>query len=360
MSYTADYLGNARGGIETSYRYLDNVDLTFSLPVAADNALGLPSGQLFGYLIYNNANQFSPEVVGDIQVVSNIDNTYNSRVYELWYEIPLSASSSFKAGLIDLNTEFDSIETAQLFIHSSHGIGFEYSQSGVSGPSVFPVTSLAVRFEWKQGQWGWRIAAFDAVPGDPDNPRRTTVELSSEEGALLAAELNYQAGITRYGLGAWLYTEATDRVGTTELLARNAARNRGVYGFIEQQDLHWGGTRFAWWMRAGSARDRVNISDVYLGAGIVISPAGTGNRAGGELGVALAYTRASNLYRELVEVSQTSPAARAETALELTYRYQLSPQLSLQPDLQYVINPGFSGLLEDTVVFGIRVNWSPF
>lgn len=259
-----------------------------------------------------------------------------------------------------LNTEFDSIETAQLFLHSSHGIGFDYSQSGANGPSIFPVTSLAARLEWKQGQWGWRIAVFDAVPGDPDNPRRTAVELSSEEGALLAAELNYQAGNTHYGLGTWLYTEPADRVGTTALASKSAARNQGLYGFVEQRNLLWGDAGFSWWLRAGSARDGVNSSDGYLGAGIVISPASTENRSRVEFGLALAHTRASDHFRELVQVSQPSPVARAETALELTYRYQLTPQLSLQPDLQYVFNPGFSGLLKDTVVFGIRVNWSPF
>jgi porin len=48
-------------------------------------------------------------------------------------------------------------------------------------------------------------------------------------------------------------------------------------------------------------------------------------------------------------------AERAETALELTYLVAPAPWLSVQPDLQYVIDPGTDGALDDALVLGLRV-----
>jgi porin len=60
-----------------------------------------------------------------------------------------------KIGLYDLNSEFDVIEAAALFLNPSHGIGPDFAQSGRNGPSIFPVTSLAIRGEYRLATRGW-------------------------------------------------------------------------------------------------------------------------------------------------------------------------------------------------------------
>ena len=54
----------------------------------------------------------------------------------------------------------------------------------------------------------------------------------------------------------------------------------------------------------------------------------------------------------------------SETYLELTYQYQVTPWLQLQPDIQYVFNPG-GGILNpndpattvrNELVLGLRTN----
>ena len=44
----------------------------------------------------------------------------------------------------------------------------------------------------------------------------------------------------------------------------------------------------------------------------------------------------------------------SETAIELFYRYQLGPHLSLKPDLQYIANPGGVGA-KDAIVGTLRL-----
>ncbi len=50
--------------------------------------------------------------------------------------------------------------------------------------------------------------------------------------------------------------------------------------------------------------------------------------------------RAAALDRDTALVQPGYPVRTSETFVELTYQYQLVPWMQLQPDLQYVFNPG--------------------
>tara|TARA_R110002167_G_scaffold6671_11_gene31402 strand:- start:2221 stop:2970 length:750 start_codon:yes stop_codon:yes gene_type:complete len=205
IAYTADALWNTQGGIKTGGRYLDNLDLTLEA--------GVGDGVVFVYGIYNNSTEFSATLVGDSQTVSNIDSGEHFRIYEAWYLHPFArGEGSIKAGLIDLNSEFDATETAGLFLNSSHGIGPDFSQTGENGPSIFPSTSLAVRVDYQlSDQLKVRIGAFDAVPNDPDRPKR--MKLSWDEGTLLAGELDFgKVSEVRVVAGVWSYTSAFETI----------------------------------------------------------------------------------------------------------------------------------------------------
>lgn len=72
------------------------------------------------------------------------DNTW--KIYEAWFQQKLFGDNlSILTGLFDLNSEFDLIETAGLFLNSSQGIGSNFSQTGLNCPSIFPNTSLWLR-----------------------------------------------------------------------------------------------------------------------------------------------------------------------------------------------------------------------
>ena len=68
------------------------------------------------------------------------------------------------------------------------------------------------------------------------------------------------------------------------------------------------------------------------------------------LGFAVAHARHSEAFRRVQPGS-----ARAETTLELTYHAEVLPGLRVQPDVQYVIHPGSTPALENTLVFTLRV-----
>ena len=52
---------------------------------------------------------------------------------------------------------------------------------------------------------------------------------------------------------------------------------------------------------------------------------------------------------------RVAPLERRETSVELTYRLAAAEWLTLQPNLQYVSNPGFDPGLRNAWVMGLRI-----
>jgi porin len=346
--YNADYWVNTRGGIDEGDAYMDMLDLT--LEVDAGGVLGREGGTLFAYALYNNSETFSNEFVGDAQVVSNLDNSHVIRLMEFWYEQEFGESKSLKFGLYDLNSEFDAIESAGLFLNSSHGIGPDYSQTGDNGPSIFPSSSLTLRYSQSLGdRLSYQLAVLDAVPGDINAPQKNTVDLSSDEGALLALEVNYHDDQQRFGLGSWYYTEET---GTLDGL--NQENNKGFYGIVERTlfTTRNGAGEIKGYARLGLAEKSVNQFANYIGAGLTFSRVNS-IRPYDSFGLAVASGGNGSDYRNLT-VSQGSKSDSRETNFELTYRAFISDRLVLQPDVQYIINPGTDPALDNALVVGVR------
>lgn len=352
--YKADILYNSSGGIRTGSTYLDDAGLSFETDLG--DLFNIEHATLFVSLLWNNRNTFSDQYVGDLQTVSNIDAEKALRIYEFWYEQPLSESVKLRFGLYDLNSEFDAIDTGGFFNNSSHGIGPDYSQSGMNGPSIFPVTSLTARLNWQiSDASNLRYAILDGVPGDPDDSSKTTIDLGDGEGVLHALEFNHVlAGGTRFGVGGWMYSADFERIdGNGE-----DDGNSGAYGFVDtplksadEDDFDL--TAF---LRLGVANDDINMLDSYLGAGVVA----TGlirSRPEDQLGLAFSSARVGE---PAIRVARLAGAALAshETNIELTYSTQINSWLRLQPNIQYVTNPGADKGLHNALVFGVRFEMS--
>jgi porin len=54
--------------------------------------------------------------------------------------------------------------------------------------------------------------------------------------------------------------------------------------------------------------------------------------------------------------SRDLPGQNSETVLELTYTLALTPWLTVQPDIQYVINPGGRSSVKNAVVIGAQIS----
>ena len=347
--YTGDFLTNLSGGLDDGSVYLQNLDVTFEL----ESPFGIDESTLFVYFLWNDDTTFSDRFPGDAQVVSNIDTEEALRLYEFWYEYEWDNGLNARVGLYDLNSEFDAIETAGLFINSSHGIGPDYSQTGQAGPSIFPVTSLTARIQWQLSERSLlRYALLDAVPGDPDDPSATAVQFNSGEGVLHALEFNHTlpSGL-RVGVGGFLYSADFETIAGTDG-AGNPTRddgNGGVYGFVDGRLLgdEAAGREIRGFLRYGVANDELNPFSSYLGFGAVATGFLSG-RPDDQLGIAVATVRTGSDFRNV------AGADTRETSIELTYSIQVNDWLRLQPDVQYILDPGADPSLDNALVVGIR------
>jgi porin len=50
------------------------------------------------------------------------------------------------------------------------------------------------------------------------------------------------------------------------------------------------------------------------------------------------------------------PANGSEMVLEATYQVELAPWMTLQPDIQYIINPGGQSSIDNALVIGCRAS----
>ena len=360
-TYYAESWHNLKGGLATGTAFLDKLDLSAGLD--GGRLFGLNGVTFFARGFYANGHAVSGSLVGDIQTVSNLETLRAVRVFELWSEWRLGAGgSSTRVGLYDLNSEFDTLPTAQIFLNASQGIGKDVSQSGKMGPSIYPVSSFGVRTIWKIAEeWSAQLAVLDGIPGDPNEPTATTVHISSKDGALLVGEADYiDDVIHKIALGAWHYTAQFDTIGTgtnnTPAATQNG--NSGIYGMIDLTLSPPSGefaSRLDGFIRLGYTDADVNRFGTFAGAGLVYS----GFLAREDrLGLGVAVVRNGAAYRQALQLLGT-PQNTAETNIEASWAFPVNSWLTLQPDLQYVINPNTDPTLQNDLVAGLRaqISW---
>jgi len=111
-----------------------------------------------------------------------------------------------------------------------------------------------------------------------------------------------------------------------------------------------------------------NLVDASLNAGIVLHcpfAYRTDDSIGFGVGYAHVSNRAAGLDQDTAYYTGTyTPTRSNEKFAELTYQYQVAPWLQLQPDMQYVINPGGgvanpadpTNRIKNELVVGLRAN----
>lgn len=351
LALHATYMGedwhNLQGGLSRGSRYVDMLVLAASADTGA--AFGHPGGTAYASVfIHHNS---AADLAGETQTVSNIDFDDGEQLFEAWYEQALGAAgSSLKLGLYDLNSEFDHIDVAGLFINSNFGIGVDFSQSGVNGPSIAPLSALALRGIW-QATPDWQLlgAVLDAVPGEAGaSNRHNRVELEPGEGALLVAEVvRAPEGGARIGAGAWHYSERFD-----SLLPPGAPVPEYSQGLFAHAEAPLGAAGWTGFARIGYAAPEVNPVQYGIEAGLVRD--GRLWHDGDLLGLAVSSALNGRPWRD-AQAAAGTPLEKAETFVELTWHTRLAPWLVLQPDLQYFINPGTDPARRNALMAGLRV-----
>jgi len=352
LGYTADYWRNLEGGLRT--------DDVFIGLAALDIGWKSASGDLRSkvQVIHSNGNSFA-EIVGETNLISNIEADRATRLLEAWLEYaPNDGDRSVKLGLYDLNSEFDVSEVGGALINSTFGIGIDLAQSGVSGPAIFPWGGFAIRGRWRfDDRWMLQSALIDGAPADPDSPRKfASFDLDSDQGALWIAELEHRAAQWRAVIGHWRYSARFDEFdGLADGSSKKSRRNSGTYGLIEGPIRHFDDRRLLAVLRLGEANPQFNGIDSTIQAALVLERPWL-RRDGEHVAMGVAYARNGGPARRLAAAAGDALLAK-ETIIEVSWRVPISERISLQPDLQYVIDPGSASDVDDAFAVGLRVEF---
>ena len=368
FSYTGELVGNAAGGARRGAAFAGAAGLQATILLR--RLVGWHGARIFVFALGTHGGAPS-DLVGDVQGVSNLEARAAVRLEEAWLQQNLLDNRlSWLVGRYDLNTEFYRLQSGALFVNSSFGIGPEFAQSGVAGPSIFPNTAVGTRVDFKPSpNVVWRAAVLDGVPvGRPEGGIRL---FAPGDGVLLVGEVallsrpdtlgeprqrRFQIGrgptrsyMGKLALGAWYYTARFPDVVAT--LPNGApARHRGSGGaYLIGDQTVW--SRLTAFAQLGLGDGRVNQIGGYVGGGLTFT-APVPSRTQDVLGLAVAAARNGSHY-ERAQAAAGDPAA-GETTVELTYLVQLGSWLTVQPDAQYVIHPGGTRATRNAVVLGLR------
>ena len=347
--YVGDFTKNLRGGLSTrGYDYLDLFD--FTLTADLGEMARLPGGIIFADFQNTHGSSLSGDV-GDIQGVDNIETDGRTQLAQLYYQQSLADEQVvLAAGKIDANARFAVAENAGEFVNSSPG----------QSPTIFALPAYpdpafgAEAFVAPGDRFYAGVGFFDGsgTGGVPTGSRGPRSLFSDNDGYFLVAEGGPQYALAggdlpgRLGVGAWYTTAEVDT-----FAGGSRGGTGGVYVIFDQTlyktnpedaDDARGLAAFA---QYGYADRDVSEIDHHVGGGLVAVGALPG-REDDAAGVAATY----------VHLSELAGFARSyELALETFYKVQVTPAVSVKPDLQYVINPSGGGDARDALVGIVRV-----
>ena len=342
--YTGEVFNNTRGGISTNdaTQYQGLLDLLMTVDLEQTR---IPLPGKFAMLVQNTHGRgLTEEFIGDTQVISNIDSGDNiMQVSEYWWEFGLLDDKlTIRLGKQDLNSDFLVMDHAADFIQSSFGLSPSQGFPSYPDPSMAAVLLAQVTptSQLKFGVWdgfanggGWGFSGNETT--------YTFAELETKY-SLFDDRL---PGIIDLGIG---YLSGGNVSG------EDVSSGYGYYVQIEQLIY----------------RENPHDDDVTQGLGVFASyfpkfangPIQVGdiekNYVVGLMYKGLIRGRDDDvLGLGVAEADLFQAGTGRETVVEVFYKAQLSPSISLQPDIQYIASP--SGIHPDSLAIGVRFQWTP-
>ncbi len=344
--FTLDGAKNLMGGVDTAsdaWRSLLNVNLTLDL----DRLVHLKGATLF-VNFQNQAGRDGSELTGDVQGISSIDADGRTQIAELWYEQRFFDDKlRIKVGKVDASSEFNLCE------HSSDFVGASYTQSPnlLEFPSYpDPATSLNL-FLLPTKHLYAGLGLYDGATQKGTNTGSYGPAKFFGAGLFLIAEggVLWEVGEKlngRAGVGVWHHTSDFEKL--------SGGTQSGATGFYLVADQRL-------WRPGPSSED--NARGISIFARYAWAPSDVSeiehHLASGLAWVGPFASRADDVLGLGVTTAIFSTDAGLdddyELGIELFYKIRLLHYLVLQPDLQYIRNPGGMKLQDDALAASIRL-----
>jgi porin len=369
-------LGNLAGGVKTGAT-LQGVT-TGTLEIDTGKAFGLQGGTFHVTGLQIHGRSLSPYYLDDLQAANGNEAEDTTRLWEFWYDQGFDyGKMDVKVGQQSIDNEFIVSKYSGLFVNTMAGWPLIPSDDLYGGGPADPLASLGARIQSRPSDNMTILAGvFDDNPGggafsdDAQQLDATGAKFNINSGALFIAEMRYSVNEPAVGqmvqasqppptglpgtykIGLWYDTGAfpDQRFGTDGLsLANphgngNPAKHKGnysLYGVADQtvwQSAADSARSLNLFARVMAAPEPQNLIDFSFNGGVTLTaplPRRDDDQAGVDFGLGKVSRRAEGLDRD-----GGLPARGTEDLIELTYQAQATLWLTVQPDIQYVINPG--------------------
>ena len=394
-------LGNLTGGTQRTAVYEGLT--TATLQTDTQRAFGLYGGLFNASALQIRGGNLSTQALDSLQTASGIEADRATRLWELWYQQKFNDRFDVKIGQQSIDQEFMVTQNGGYFVNTMFGWPMLPSADMPGGGPAYPLSALGVRARVHFGdQYTLLVGVFNGQPapsavGDAQRSNPNGVSFPLGQGALAIAELQYaypgnntlvKAGAAdplsrTYRIGFWYDTEKFadlqyDNTGqslaspTSTGIARTHSGDYAFYAVADQmiwRDQDPGHNLNLFVRPMFTPLEDRNLIDFSLNAGLTVHQP-LPDRGDDVFGLGMGYTHVSasaSAYDKAYAVynpGQFWPTRSGETFLEATYQYQATAWLQIQPDAQFVFNPG-GGLADpnsptrkigDELVAGVRVN----
>ena len=405
---TSEVLGNATGGVHTGAAY-DGLTQAI-LQLDTQRAFGWYGGLFNVSALQLHGRNLSADNLASLQTSSGIEGDRATRLWELWYDQKMLPEDrlDIKIGQISADQEFIFSPNGAYFVNTMFGWPLVPSVDLPGGGPAYPLSAPGARLRYRPlDALTVLVGVFNGAParstiGDAQRVNASGTQFPLNGGTLTFAELQYAypalgsmvypgegapLGHT-YRLGVWYDSEhfADQRYDNTGMSLASPLSTGLPYAHHGDYSIYAVADQMVWRdsanpNRSASVFGRVmdtpqgdrNLIDFSANGGVVYHDPFT-NRPDDTLALgfgyahvsrsAVAYDRDVVAYNLTVDPSGYFPVRSTETYVEATYQYQIHPWWQVQPDIQYVFNPG-GGIanpdapgqrVQNELVLGVRTN----
>jgi porin len=362
FDYSGEAFANLWGGVKRGGDYEGLAKISLKLDL--QKLVQWNGATLYASMLYPHGNGITAQYVHDYNLLSNIDAYDSVRLFELWLQQAFcDGRFSIRVGHLTTDNDFFVSNNSALFINSVFGpLGTVFHD--VTLPT-YPVASDGVRlhYDFNPSLYVQALAADDNPGFQNINDRSgTRFGFNRSDGLLAFYEAGYAPAppnsgsplSATYKLGGWFDSQFHPDISA----ASSAHGDYGFYAVADQplylapgcaKDSPQGLSAFG---RVSYAPDQRNAVVYYFDTGFNYTGLFPG-RPKDLLGIAFSFER---LGTDLQPPSATPALSHHEHVLEFTYLANLTDLFSVQPDIQYIINPGGIGKIPNALVAGIRFN----
>ncbi|WP_245391780.1 carbohydrate porin [Salinicola aestuarinus] len=374
FNYTGEAATLLDGGYHDSHvtKYADQFAVGAQLDL--DRLAGIPDAVFQVTLTNRNGHSVNDRMSDPDAIVggSNVQEVQGrgpvTRVTQLWYQQKfLQESLTIKLGRIPFGDDF------AVFDNHFQNLALGSNQPGNWGNNIYnwPISQWAavVRTDFAD-DWYAQVGAFDINDRNLENDG-FDLRTGGSDGTLLPVEVGVTPTINglpgAYRLGGYHNDVENRAYGARDADSTNDTSS-GLFYVVEQQVSQRGGdterglTLFS--MGNVNHGDTAGIDRYFALGAMYEGPFDA--RPQDDLGVGLAYLHVNDDVNDYVDYYNATPAGSLtplpnqghEYNAELYYSVNLTPYLTVRPNLQYVVNPSAVDDVDDAWVAGTTLQVS--